>query len=117
MHSEGARPLHEQWPGNGVAERVVVAASDMTSSELVHDLFNRCRRLLRHGARRVIIDLESVQAVDTKLVACLVVLHRLARAGSARLELRMSAAVRDVARICRIEWLADELTSSGVSAA
>ena len=92
------------------AERVVVVASDMTSSDRVRDLFNRCQRLLRKGARRVVIDLHEVKAADTKLVACLVALHRLANATSARLELCLSSAVIEVARICRLEWLAQNST-------
>ena len=116
MRLNGARLLPGQRAGEVVAERVVVAASDMTSSDMVRDLFNRCRRLLRHGAQRVIIDLQCVQAADTKLLACLIALHRLARSASARLELCMSSAVLDVARICRLEWLADEFGPAAHSA-
>ncbi len=105
--SDRARMLH--WQRDGTKGRVVVVAADMTSSDLVRDLFNRCRRLLRQGTRHVVIDLQEVRIADTKLVACLVVLHRMARSASARLEICLSSAVLEVARICRVEWLAQEL--------
>jgi hypothetical protein len=88
--------------------RVLAGSADMTSADRVHDLFMRFRGLVRRGARHVIIDLREVDAADTKLVACLVALQRMAIAASVRLELCLSRRVRDVAGICRLEWLADE---------
>jgi anti-anti-sigma regulatory factor len=91
--------------GKGV---VLAPDADMTSSDRVRDLFNGCRRLLRRGVTHVVIDLQAVTAADTKLLACLVALLRLARSASAHLEICLSSAVLDVARVCRMEWLAEK---------
>jgi hypothetical protein len=92
----------------GVEECVVAGAADMTSSERVHELFNRCRGLLRQNAQRVVIDLQHVTLADTKLVACLVVLRRMAASAPGRLEICCSSAVIEIARVCRLEWLTQE---------
>ena len=107
----GSRPAIQITSQMGAgAGRVMVAAADMTSCDQVRELFNRCRRMLRQGVRHVVIDLHGVEAADTKLVACLVVVYQMARSASARLEICLSNAVLEVARICRLEWLARELS-------
>ncbi len=90
-------------------QRVFLADADMTSSDRVHELFNECRRVLRQGIRHVVIDLHNVRLADTKLLACIVALYQMARSASVRLEVCLSNAVLDVARVCRLEWLALEL--------
>lgn len=81
----------------------------MTDSDCVHALFDRCESMIRKGVRHVVIDLHEVETADTKLLACIVAIYQLARSASARLELSLSNAVRDLARICRLEWLTNEL--------
>jgi anti-anti-sigma regulatory factor len=123
MFEEAQR--HQMWPegsfGHGPPIRIVsrmgtghvmVAAADMTSSDQVRDLFNRCRKMLRQGVRHMVIDLHGVEAADTKLVACLVVVYQMARSASARLEICLSNAVLEVARMCRLDWLARELSAA-----
>jgi len=109
QHARKVRGRRSGGRQSNPSERVVVADSDMTSCERVRDLFNRCRRMLRNGARHVVIDLHGVTVADTKIVACLVALHRLARSVSARLEVSLSQAIIEVARICRLERLVQEL--------
>lgn len=99
--------------GTPWACRITVESADMTSDDRVHDLFDRSRLALRKGARHVIIDLDSVVLADTKLVACLVALYQIARSGAARLEVRLSCAVMEIARICRLETLVTEMESGG----
>ena len=91
------------------AGTVVVTERDMTDSDCVLALFDRCTKLLREGTRHVVIDLHHVEAADTKLLACIVAIYQMARSSSARLEVCLSNAVREVARICRLEWLTTEL--------
>jgi anti-anti-sigma regulatory factor len=91
--------------------RITVESTDMTCDDRVHDLFNRSRRALRKGARHVIIDLDSVIVADTKIVACLVALYQIARSAAARLEVRLSTAVKEIARVCRLEKLVTEMES------
>jgi len=81
----------------------------MTSSDRVHELFDQCRRLLRSGIRHVVIDLHNVRLADTKLLACIVALYQMARSASVHLEVCLSNAVLDLARVCRLEWLVMEL--------
>jgi anti-anti-sigma regulatory factor len=81
---------------------------DMTSCENVRQFFQRCGEVVREDApRHLIVDLEAVDRVDTKLVASLVALHRLASVASVQLDVRVSSAVRDVLKVCRLERLAE----------
>lgn len=99
--------------GDATRDDVVIGEGDMTSSERVRELFNRCRRMLRQGAARIVIDLQAVTRADTKIIACLVVLHRIARGASVRLEICLSQTVMEMARICRLEALVQELQLRG----
>ena len=105
------RPL-SAWlrgPSSPREQRVFLADADMTSSDRVHELFKQCRRVLRQGIGHVVIDLHNVRCADTKLLACIIALYQLARSASVRLEICLSNAVLDLARVCRLEWLALEL--------
>jgi hypothetical protein len=108
FHKRSAAPVKKRF--EAVPCRIVIDASDMTCDDRVHDLFTRCRRAFRAGMRHVVIDLHAVTIADTKLVACLVAIHRMARGASVRLEASLSSAVLEITRICRLERLARELT-------
>lgn len=88
---------------------LTVAATDMTCSERVRDLFERCQRVLEEGGVHIVIDLKAVTIADTKIVACLVALYQLARGTSARLEVCGSPSVCEIASICRLDRLMHEL--------
>jgi len=105
--SHGSAPLAEQ--SSVAACRITVDVPDMTCWERVVDLFNRCRSVFRGGIRYLVIDLHAVTSADTKLIACLVAIHRMARAASVRLEVTLSQAVLEMTRLCRLERLARDL--------
>jgi len=92
-------------PSRGMNVRrpvVVTAPAVMTGWQAVRDFQHRCESPLHGEANGLILDLTQVQAVDTKLVACLVTVQRRARARAVSLEIRPSAAVRDLADLCRL---------------
>lgn len=92
---------------------VIGAEADMTSCDRVRQLFMRCRHAAGNGSRSMLIDLRKVQAADTKLMACLVVVYRLAKSNSIRLEFSPSSAVRNLAEVCRLDWLIERTAPTG----
>jgi len=83
--------------------QLVVTARDMTSGERVGELFNCALDVLRERPPQVLIDLHGVTAADTKLLACIIALYRLALEMSVQLEVCVSNAVMEITRICRLE--------------
>ncbi len=77
----------------------------MTSCDRVRQLFMRYHHAAGSGNRSMRIDLRKVQAADTKLMACLVAVYRLAKSDSIQLELSPSSTVRNLAEVCRLDWL------------
>jgi ABC-type transporter Mla MlaB component len=89
----------------GQPSGVIKAATDMTSCDQLRQLYGCCGQMLRQGAKRLILDLKSVAQADTKLMACLVAIYRLARGCAARVEFCPSPAVLQVVQVCKLEWL------------
>jgi len=86
--------------------RVAARARDMTQPEHVKRLAAECRRLIRlHEATSLVIDLADVETADTKLVACLVGVYRLACAHAVQVEMILPRAVEEVVSVCRLERL------------
>jgi ABC-type transporter Mla MlaB component len=104
---EAAQGVHAQG-----RRRVIRAAEDVTSCEDIRALSLRCAKAIGEGNRWLIIDLESVHKADTKLMACLVSVCQLALSSSARIELRPSPCVMELAKFCRLEWLIDRTVAS-----
>lgn len=78
----------------------------MTTCDDVRRFFQRCRSVVREvSPQRLVLDLEAVERADTKLVAALVALHRLAAETSVCIDVLASSPVRDVLKLCRLEQL------------
>jgi ABC-type transporter Mla MlaB component len=86
---------------DAAATSVVRLGGDLRSGTVVESIRRRCLADVTPGRRRLVIDLEHVQEVDTKLIACLVCLRRAADAAGVRLEVRLSPRVRDWLDHCR----------------
>lgn len=103
----GARPApdtHHEPP-------VVVVSSppcDATSGTRVLALFQVCKERLVDRPARLRLDLTGVERADSKLVACLVAVRRLAIAAGTTLELRASKAVRTWIGICHLDGAFEE---------
>jgi ABC-type transporter Mla MlaB component len=86
---------------DAAATSVVRLGGDLRSGTVVESIRRRCLADVTPGRRRLVIDLEHVQEVDTKLIACLICLRRAADAAGVRLEVRLSPRVRDWLDHCR----------------
>jgi len=86
---------------DAAATSVVRLGGDLRSGTVVESIRRRCLADVTPGRRRLVIDLEHVQEVDTKLIACLVCLRRAADAAGVRLDVRLSPPVRDWLDHCR----------------
>lgn len=64
-----------------------------------------CRQCVRPGRRRVVLDLSRVRRADTRLVAMLVYVLRLARRAHVRLELRLSPELDALLDLCGVRHL------------
>lgn len=88
---------------------LAVVEVDLTDSEAIRRLHGRARAMLaRPNVKRLSIDLRTVASADSKLVACLVALHRLARSRNAAMDVRIAPALRDVFVLFRLERLLPE---------
>ena len=94
---------------------VIEAAADMTDEDSAVELFRTARDEIsepRRAALTILLDLTNVRRADTKLVAYLVQLRRLADMRGAVIELLPSAHLLDLLRVCRLECLASSVTRS-----
>jgi hypothetical protein len=81
----------------------------MTHPEHLKRLTAECRRLIRlRDTATLVIDLGDVETADTKLVACLVGVYRLACAHAVRVEMILPRVVEDVVAVCRLERLIEK---------
>lgn len=85
--------------------REAAYSPDLTGAANVQDLHDRCRRRLRDGTGRLLVDLTLVTTVDTKLVASLVLIKREAQANGRPVEIRCSPQVTDWLRMYRLDAL------------
>lgn len=100
-------------PAPDAGTAYVPAPSDARSrDELIHLLIERIDGVLKTGSRRVVVDLSSVQRIDTALIAALVVLIRRARLSHARME--VVGAPSRLLHLLEIYRLADPLRHAGV---
>jgi anti-anti-sigma factor len=81
----------------------IPATEDMTDWRSVRDFQARCESSLQHTRRRVVLDLTQVAWADSKLVACLIIAVKRARARSLRLEIKPSRPVRSWISVCHLE--------------
>jgi ABC-type transporter Mla MlaB component len=103
-------PTTREHPSIGEARRRIAApARDMTHSEHVKELAGECRRLIRRpDTATLVIDLADVEQADTKLVACLVGVYRLASARAVSMEMILPRVVQDLVAVCRLEPLIEQ---------
>ena len=104
-----ARPVPGHSADGGACWRVAALARDMTHPEHVKRLAVECRRLIRQrDTATLMIDLGDVETADTKLVACLVGVYRLACARAVHVEMILPRVVEDVVSVCRLEQLIEQ---------
>ena len=89
-------------PGTCVIEGGVDLTADREVITFVHD----AEEALVSGIAHLVIDVTAVRATDTKLVAGLVHVWRLARSTDTIVELRASACVCNWLVLCRLSGLA-----------
>ena len=90
----------------------------MTHPEHVKRLAAECRRLIRQrDTASLVIDLGDVETADTKLVACLVGVYRLACARAVQVEMILPRVVEDVVAVCRLERLIEQTRPRRAAAA
>jgi ABC-type transporter Mla MlaB component len=88
----------------------------MTYSEPVKRLSLECRREIRRDdTATLIVDLAEVEKADTKLVACLVGVYRLACARAVQVEMLLPHAVEEVVTLCRLERLIERTRPQRIS--
>ena len=84
---------------------VVRTDSDLTVDEAITDFFKDVEARLKTEAEYIRIDMEKVPAANTKTVACLLRLRRMAGRAGVVIEIRPSEAVREWIRVCKVDWL------------
>lgn len=111
---DGAPPANHMRQGHSA----VIESSgpcDATSGTRVLALFKVCKDRLAERPARLRLDLTGVERADSKLVACLVAVRRLAIASGTTLELRTSRAVRTWIGICHVDGVLPDADRAEVS--
>lgn len=85
--------------------RILRLSGDLRSGTDIESVRRRGLASVRPGLRRVVIDLEYVDEADTKLIACLLYLRRIADSAGVRLEVRLSPRVRQWLELCQAGYL------------
>ncbi|MDY7110317.1 MAG: hypothetical protein SYC29_16935 [Planctomycetota bacterium] len=103
------RSAPRREPGGEARRRIAAPDRDMTRVEHVKELAGACRHLIRReDTATLVIDLADVEQADTKLVACLVGVYRLACSRAVRVEMIVPRPVRDLVVVCRLEPLIEQ---------
>jgi ABC-type transporter Mla MlaB component len=99
------RWLWRSWRHARGAEggRLAPGRVDLSGPADVQALFEVCRRRLARGDEPLELDLTGVLDADTKLLACLVALHRAARVAGRRLTVRVSPVIEQWVRVCKLD--------------
>lgn len=84
---------------------VLHPVGNLRDERLLHELQTHCIALVEAGRRRIILNLEQVAELDTRLIAALVLIIRRARAWRAEIELRLSARVQEWVDLCHVRHL------------
>ncbi len=74
---------------------VIEAPCDLKDTRALVDFHERCESAIRSSRSRARLDLQQVQRADSKLVASLIAIARLARAANVSLKLQSSPVVQD----------------------
>jgi len=86
---------------DSAATRIIRLEGDLRRDAAIESVRQECLQDIQHGRRRVVLDFEHVEEVDTKFIACLVCLRRMADAAGVALELHLSPRVRDWLELCQ----------------
>jgi len=87
---------------------LIRAPEDLSEEEAVRVIHARAREAIAAGATTLMVDLADVIRADTKIVACLVVLRRMARRSGCALDVRLSPAVAAWTGVCRVQQVIRE---------
>jgi ABC-type transporter Mla MlaB component len=93
------RPFGDIPPGTVV----IRASDDLAEEEAVRVIHAQAREAIAGGATMLLVDLAEVIRADTKIVACLVVLRRMAQRSGCALDVRLSPAVAAWTGVCRVQ--------------
>lgn len=86
-------------------DRIVEASGDLCASTAVNRFHRRCEKLITAEPPRAVLDLRNVTQADTKLVAVLVLMLRLARSINVALGIHVSPQIRQWITVCRVDQL------------
>lgn len=108
LFGRGWREGSPKLTGNPPAEVLeTTLADDRAKTKELLKLTGQCRQALEQGVRSVVIDLTRVRIADTKLVATILLLRRLAVSRGVNLRVRTSESVRQWMEVCGVErWVA-----------
>ncbi|UCD73902.1 MAG: hypothetical protein JSV91_08890 [Phycisphaerales bacterium] len=84
---------------------LVRGEADMTDCDQVRLFLWRCRRALATGSPDLSLDLTEVRAADSKLVACLILVHKDAYDGRTSVNVTASDTVQDLVEIYKLDRL------------
>jgi len=103
-------PTERAVPAEPPSTRVVQLSGSLCRDSAIESLRRQCLEDIKASPRRLVLDLEHVEQVDTKFIACLVCLRRTAQAAGVHLELRLSPRVKDWLTLCKAGHLFGILT-------
>ena len=104
-----ASPTDRPWREIDARGAVIIRApEDLSEEEAVRVIHARAREAIAAGATTLMVDLADVIRADTKIVACLVVLRRMARRSGCALDVRLSPAVAAWTGVCRLQQVIHE---------
>jgi anti-anti-sigma regulatory factor len=85
--------------------RVIHPRPDLTADDAISAFLGDVEQALRTDVGRIRVDLSTVRVANTKTVASLVLLLRLARAAGVTVEVRPSTQVHAWIHLCKADWL------------
>lgn len=105
---------HEPKSSGSLTQAWCMTAShdDFTECQRVRDLLEACRRAIPRAHGVLIIDLTDVRKADTKLVAAIVLIYRLATAQAVRIRLYVSKEVASLLHVCKLQSLIGDAAES-----
>ncbi len=103
LRPDDARGTDSQQDTSGTC--ILRLSRGRCNDEDLRRLRDFCRQCVRPGRRRVVLDLSHVWQADTRLVAMLVYVLRLARRAHVRLELRRSPELDALLDLCGVRHL------------
>lgn len=93
----GIRRQSDEW--------LLAASGDLSNSRALSEFHRRCEALIAARPPQASLDLTKVERADTKLVAVLLLVVRLARSAHVVLDIRVSSRLRQWIAVCKADQL------------